>query len=788
MSKLIGFISYSSKFPLIGETIERALKKFDKKDGECPFKSWKRNEQIGEFIISPIVHQIELAQCLVADITVANPNVFYEIGYAIGSEKKVLPIINEAIESSVDRKKISHSLAFDTVTTEFVKNSNTLHQFLTRILAGAVNIEPYPISQPPDKDVPFYLVFPPVETDNWGEVVSFIKKINRFKEFDPSEQPRLPVFEAIDKVSSSYGVVVPFLTPEYKEAEEHNLRASFVAGLAKGMGRVTLMIQNKEGPLPANFRDHVKHWQSEEQLDQIMQDFALKVFGQTSRSVSRVDKKSSYLSRLDLGSIIAEYEINYLSKYYVLTDAFHRSLRGDARVVVGRKGAGKTALFFQLRDRLRSDKNNLVLDLKPEGHQLLKFKEKVLDMLEDGTREHTLVAFWEYLLLLEVCYKIIETDQRVYGRDPKLIKPFEALYAAYGEDNFEQRADFSERLKSLIGNIFQRFSSSYDTKGENIYLQHEQVTEMIFGKDIRYLKKQIIDYLSFKKSLWLLFDNLDKGWSTEGISIEDSVIIRTLLDASRKLEQQIEGKGVECHTIIFIRNDVLKLLLEGTPDHGKETRVALDWREKDLLCEVLRQRFKANYKNNTSFSKHWSEFCVPKVLGRKSLEFFIDNSLMRPRFLLSLINHCKGFAINRGHMKIHEEDIISGLSSFSDDLLMDISLELRDVFTKGEDLPYIFMDSPSILKRSEIVSLMKRYNFGDIDIEKSIESLIWHSVIGVRKSNQEVAYIHTESYDMKRLQILMRDNRTDEPTFVIHPAFWPSLGIKEFRGSLVKLD
>ncbi len=787
MSKITGFISYPSKFPLIGETIERAVKKFDKAGDECPFKSWKQNEKVGNFIISPVVHQIEQAQCLVADITVANTNVFYEIGYAIGSRKKVFPITNEAIGS--DKKKIARSIAFDTVLTKSIQNSEALHQFLTRILAGAEDIDPHPISQLPDKDVPFYLVFPPVITDAWGEVVSFIKNINRFKEFDPSEQARLPVFEAIEKVSSSYGVVVPFLTPEMHEAEVHNLRASFVAGLAKGMGRVTLMIQNGAGELPANFRDHVKHWHNEKQLDKIMQDFALKVFKQTSKTISRVDENSSSLSKLDLGSTIAEYEINYLNKYYVLTDPFHRALRGDARIVVGRKGAGKTALFFQLRDRLRSDKRNLVLDLRPEGYQLLKLKEQVLDMLEDGTREHTLVAFWEYLLLLEVCYKIIENDRYVYSRDPKLVEPFEALYATYGQDNFEQRADFSERLKTLIVDISQRFSNSYGVKERNMYLRHEEITEVIFGKNIRHLKKQVIEYLSFKNSLWLLFDNLDKGLSTEGISNEDCVMIRTLLDASRKLEEQIERKGPECHSIIFIRNDVLKLLLEGTPDHGKETRVALDWREKDLLCKVLQLRFEANYdEKSSSFSKLWNEFCVSKVLGRKSLDYFVDNSLMRPRFLLSLFNHCKGFAINRGHMKIKEEDIISGFSAFSDDLLTDISLELRDVFPKGEDLPYILIDSPSVLKRSEIVVLMEQYNFDDIDIEKSIEFLIWHSVLGVRKPNQKVAYIHTESYDMRRLKMLMRDNRADEPTFVVHPAFWPSLGIKEFRGSLVSLN
>ena len=112
------------------------------------------------------------------------------------------------------------------------------------------------------------------------------------------------------------------------------------------------------------------------------------------------------LASLNMGSSTAENEFVTLGEYYLQTDEFRRALRGEVRIVVGRKGSGKTAVFAQVRDRIRSDRKQIVLDLKPEGYQLVKFKEQVLDLLEEGTREHTVTAFWEYLLLLEVAYKI----------------------------------------------------------------------------------------------------------------------------------------------------------------------------------------------------------------------------------------------------------------------------------------------------------------------------------------------------------------------------------------------
>ena len=56
-----------------------------------------------------------------------------------------------------------------------------------------------------------------------------------------------------------------------------------------------------------------------------------------------------------------------LGLYYLKTDQFERTVRGEANLVVGRKGSGKTALFIQVRNKIRADKRNIVVDLKPEG-------------------------------------------------------------------------------------------------------------------------------------------------------------------------------------------------------------------------------------------------------------------------------------------------------------------------------------------------------------------------------------------------------------------------------------
>ena len=56
-------------------------------------------------------------------------------------------------------------------------------------------------------------------------------------------------------------------------------------------------------------------------------------------------------------------------------------MRGEVRLVVGRKGSGKTAVFLQVRDKVWASRKHVVLDLKPDGYRLLKFKDRVSSFL-----------------------------------------------------------------------------------------------------------------------------------------------------------------------------------------------------------------------------------------------------------------------------------------------------------------------------------------------------------------------------------------------------------------------
>jgi hypothetical protein len=328
----------------------------------------------------------------------------------------------------------------------------------------------------------------------------------------------------------------------------------------------------------------------------------------------------------------------------------------------------------------------------------------------------------------------------------------------------------------LVESIAATFKEQHPEARE-LRLTREQVTELLYVHDIPQLRIQIEKYLIFKSGLWILFDNLDKGWSAHGLTDDDLLIIRCLLDASRKIEQALQRKGINCHTIVFLRNDVYSLLVEATPDRGKETSATLDWSEPELLRDMLKRRLVYNgLDKKASFEELWRMIAVSLVGGEESSQYLIERSLMRPRFLLNLLGHCRGYAVNLGHEKVEADDIRRGLDAFSTDLIYDIDLEIRDVLPFAEDVLYTFFGQSAWLTEQDI-NLLLSQKFNTEERIKLVNILLWYGVIGVIRQDGSDAFIYSVNYDMKRLTALLQLVPPEERMFCINPAFWLGLEI-----------
>jgi hypothetical protein len=61
---------------------------------------------------------------------------------------------------------------------------------------------------------------------------------------------------------------------------------------------------------------------------------------------------------------------------------------------------------------------------------------------------------------------------------------------------------------------------------------------------------------------------------------------------------------------------------------------------------VRRRLLYSSGETSFSIAALWHRLCVPLIDGQDSLDYLVSRSLVRPRYLLRLINYCKGNAIN----------------------------------------------------------------------------------------------------------------------------------------------
>jgi hypothetical protein len=85
------FVAYASRDEGHAETVLDAVRHANALTQPYDYHPWPFNDVAGEPLISPILENIDESAFVVADVTFLNLNVVYEVGYAIGKKRRVVP-------------------------------------------------------------------------------------------------------------------------------------------------------------------------------------------------------------------------------------------------------------------------------------------------------------------------------------------------------------------------------------------------------------------------------------------------------------------------------------------------------------------------------------------------------------------------------------------------------------------------------------------------------------------------------------------------------------------------
>jgi hypothetical protein len=760
------FFVYPSLPRPLAQTCKTAVEELQRFGGKANWTSWEELPISGQIVFCEICKALRSTEKVVGDITHLNFNVLFELGYSLGLRRPVIPVRDTSYKS----EHLAAIGIFDVLGYQSFQNSKEL-------VAHAQSAEGrYPFSNA-DIDVsraqPIYYVKSPIESDGSIKILSCLKKgYFRFRVFDPAESPRLSLHEAYRQVMSSVGVVAHLMDPNRNGAEVHNGRAAFICGMAMAAERRVLMIQEGLDSQPIDYRDVVCHYDSTTSIAPIVERFLRNVAEAFQSQEFKPARAAGILEKLDLGDVAAENEIESLRKYFVKTPQYQQTIQGHTQIVVGRKGAGKTAIFYGIREALRLKKAGITLDLKPDGHQLIKLREAIVEKLTGGLQNHTLVVFWEYLLLLEIAKKVLDRDvSRAYS-DPSSLKKYRDLESAYRRHATADEGDFSERILALVD----RMIAAFDARISQEELSTADLTGLVHQTDIGPLRDAVLGYLSRSDEIWILFDNIDKGWPAKGTRPDDITIVRCLLDASRKVQRMFAARGQQTRTIIFLRKDVHDLLVDQTPDRGKDAAVNLEWSDPELIKTLLARRIRTSAGIDGDFDSLWMQICDPHIRGGDSFRYVLDRTFLRPRDVLNFARLSAQIALSRDHTRVLESDFLSAEKTFSEDMLNDLRHEIRDVFPIYGDILSGFFRSKRVFSADDLRVTLFCAEVEEASTEKVIDTLLWFSFLGVSADDEE-KYSYQLAYNLERLKLL--SSRAPNKKYVIHPAFHAALEIAD---------
>jgi hypothetical protein len=147
------FVAYASRDERLADVIAQGVAKANRMLGKrLRYKPWVFNDIAGNSLISPIVEGIDASKFVVADITYLNPNVVYEIGYAIGRSRRCFLIRHEGTEG--DRRLAGEVGIFDTLGYDTYVDDDELANSLT----AYVDPTPLPLAITLDRLAPVYVV------------------------------------------------------------------------------------------------------------------------------------------------------------------------------------------------------------------------------------------------------------------------------------------------------------------------------------------------------------------------------------------------------------------------------------------------------------------------------------------------------------------------------------------------------------------------------------------------------------------------------------------------------
>ena len=285
------------------------------------------------------------------------------------------------------------------------------------------------------------------------------------------------------------------------------------------------------------------------------------------------------VGEIDFGASDAESD-ERLGEYFIETDYVRQALEGRKTIFLGRKGAGKTALFTQLPELYRAQglAELLTIPMSPDQYAWGALKEyKEQGILAEQAHTNA----WKLTLAITIASEIVNVESRWSAEAGDAIKTLRQFlsenYSGETVDLKNAATKLLTGLKSFNLSAF-GFGVGYAEKDTEARLLTPQVIERLL---------ELIDACTREHGVIVLLDRLDDSW--DGTD-ESKTLLIGLLKAAKDLNTRIRFDGDKGLQIIaFLRSDIYPLLRFDDKDKHRSLEYSIVWTQ-DELAEMITKR------------------------------------------------------------------------------------------------------------------------------------------------------------------------------------------------------
>ncbi|MEY4569022.1 MAG: hypothetical protein RLZZ398_461 [Verrucomicrobiota bacterium] len=751
---------------------------------------WEKMQIGGKLLVEEICKEISEADLFCADISRLNPNVLFEIGYAIAKQKRIWLIRDSSYESE-DALFKQFRILMGVGYREYKSSVDIFREYYRDVPHESIEDTIYDNVISPhinyNSEQHIFYMKSAYEDEASVKITQYLTSESAKANVqllidDPRDSTSEPIASYAKSACAAHVVICHLTTYDRKDSRLHNAKQSLTSGMAHGFGVPVLLLVDNPDPGPTDYREMMVSYQRASEAVERVARFVTPTLKDNKTQVrllmeqNKTARNIDQLAMLDFGEAIAERESQALAEEsFLTTSAYEAAKSGRQTIFVGNKGVGKTANYRRLSTELRKDRRVVVCEISPISYEF-EGLVTIADRFEAISRRGFLFeSVWKFLIYTEIAsVALVEINSRPSG----MIHPNESVLCDLMKKEKELFSlDFAARLDYLSKKIL----SLGDAPNANSDIA---VSEILHSGIIGNLTTALANALKDKERIVILVDNLDKAWEntkgTRQLSHFFLGLLTTITKTTDHLKERFlkhHGKKVDVNLCVFLRTDVMELVMQEAPEPDKIHFEKIVWEDAARLKALADKRliFTTKSSETMSIDQLWKKYFAESVGSRMLFDHIFSIIILRPRDLLVYLRASLAVAVNRRNARVDADDITAAEQAYSEFAYNSLIVETKHYFPKIEDFTSALMGRSFEIREDEIEGNLRQLDVEDRD--SIIRLLLLNSFLQIPLPGQGYVCPGDDASCARFLRAARNIAKTknNSITFRIHPAFWTFL-------------